>query len=208
MKSVKCDYCKGPAELVTGKEIYPHRPDLSSKRFWSCKPCEAYVGCHQPNEKHDHKFWSPLGRLANGKLRRAKGRAHLSFDPIWKDRKMSRKEAYRWLAESLGIPSERCHIGMFDVEQCEQVIKACGEWRRNKVKSLTSAPRTTKRRKKNSHSSRAVNFIKYTDYHFGYHLLHDKLEWWPTKNKWRWRNRTYSGNVHGFIKNIESKGMQ
>lgn len=39
--SVICDYCDKPAELVTGAEVYPHRPDLHHKKFWLCKPCDA-----------------------------------------------------------------------------------------------------------------------------------------------------------------------
>ncbi len=112
---VICQYCDDPAELVSGKVIYPHRADLWSMSFWRCVPCGAYVGCHGESKR-------PLGRLANLKLRIAKKQAHAAFDPLWKERGMSRHRAYQWLSDKLGIESSECHIGMFDVETCEKVI--------------------------------------------------------------------------------------
>lgn len=116
--SVNCDYCGKPAEQVTGKEIYPHRPDLFHKTFYRCVPCRAYVGCHPGTTR-------PLGRLANAQLRAAKSAAHAAFDPIWKGGHKKRGSAYAWLADQLGIPQEKCHIGMFDVDACQRVVQAC-----------------------------------------------------------------------------------
>lgn len=112
---MKCDYCGENAEKVSGKEIYPHRPDLFHKVFYRCEPCDAYVGCHPGGD-------NPLGRLANSELRAAKMRAHRWFDPIWRNGSMTRKEAYKSLSEHMGIPAAECHIGMFDIEQCKQVM--------------------------------------------------------------------------------------
>lgn len=117
--SVVCDYCKARAHLVTGKVIYPHRADLAHKNFYSCTPCKAYVGCH-PNTI------VPLGRLADLELRRAKSSAHAAFDPLWKSKDMTRSEAYEWLAGKLKIHRNDCHIGMFDVRQCRDVVEICG----------------------------------------------------------------------------------
>lgn len=99
-KNLKCPYCDKNAKLVTGKEIYPHRTDLYGKFFWLCADCDAYVGCH-PVTKHNKCASNPLGRLANAELRKAKMKAHASFDPIWKSGCKSRADAYKWLAESL-----------------------------------------------------------------------------------------------------------
>lgn len=112
---VNCDYCTREAKLVTGEVIYPHRSDLYNRNFWYCQHCNAYVGCHKGTDK-------PLGRLANEELRQWKKRAHLVFDPIWKQGHVSRKEAYCILAEELSIPYEQCHIGMFDVEMCRKAV--------------------------------------------------------------------------------------
>lgn len=115
---ILCPYCNNPTSLVSAGVIYPHRPDLAASVFYNCAPCKAYVGCHKGTNK-------PLGRLANRELRTAKLKAHLAFDPIWKDNQLTRKEAYKWLATQLNITNEQCHIGMFDVEQCNQVLEAC-----------------------------------------------------------------------------------
>lgn len=115
---VRCEYCNRQAERVTGKAIYPHRPDLHQKSFWRCQPCAAYVGCHPGT-------WTPLGRLANAALRRAKSAAHAAFDPLWKTKRMSRSDAYGWLAAELGISKANCHIGMFDLETCQRVVSVC-----------------------------------------------------------------------------------
>jgi len=40
-------------------------------------------------------------------------------------------------------------------------------------------------------------------YHWQYELQDDLLDYYPTKNKWRWRNKNYHGDVIGFISNRE-----
>ena len=108
--------------------IYPHRLDLAEKRFWQCAPCGAWVGCHQNSERY-----APLGRLANAEMRAAKIAAHAAFDPIWHAKRRedgigngeARDLAYKWLVEQMGISRSKCHIGMFDVEQCRRVVEIC-----------------------------------------------------------------------------------
>ena len=127
MTAPTCPYCNSAAELVSGSVIYPHRPDLADRRFWRCKPCNAWVGCHQGSKD------IPLGRLADAQLRRAKMGAHAAFDPIWKmimqqqgcNKGVARWKAYAWLATQLAIPAENCHIGMFDAELCQRVVDIC-----------------------------------------------------------------------------------
>ena len=103
--------------MTTGKELYPHLPKLANRKFFACKPCDAYVGTHE------HTGMS-LGRLANKKLRQLKSEAHRMFDPIWQNptTKYSRKGAYAWLAGALEIQPKWCHIGMFNEKQCLKVI--------------------------------------------------------------------------------------
>jgi len=122
---VECPYCHQPAKLVTGEVIYPHRPDLFDRKFWQCKPCNAYVGTHKSSPVH-----MPLGRLANAELRLWKQKAHLVFDKFWKNPMtgLTRNEAYMMLADKMGIPREQCHIGMFDVEQCKETERIANEW--------------------------------------------------------------------------------
>ncbi len=119
MKEVYCPYCGKRAEFVDSAEVYHGR---SYGMIYLCRPCDAYVGCHG-NGKGD----SPKGRLANAELRRWKIAAHDAFDPLWKygPFRGRRNAAYAWLAEQMGLPKEKTHIGMFDVAECQQVIQIC-----------------------------------------------------------------------------------
>lgn len=113
-----CVYCHEPAKLVTGREVYPHRPDLFAKQFYACLPCGAWVGCHPGTTK-------PLGRVANAELRQLKMKAHAAFDPLWKNGAGNRGKRYGWLAQRLGIEKHRCHIGYFSEDECRRVIAIC-----------------------------------------------------------------------------------
>lgn len=115
MTAVVCDYCRAAARLTTGREVYPHRPDLFAKPFYVCTPCDARVGCHPGTN-------NVLGRLANAELRGAKQAAHAALDPLWRSGQFKRKDAYYRLSKALGIAFADCHIGMFDVETCRRVV--------------------------------------------------------------------------------------
>ena len=115
---VNCDYCQKPAELQQGDKVYPRRDDLRRKLFWVCEPCRARVGCHKNTTK-------PLGRLANSKLRYWKRQAHKAFDPIWQSGDKKRSQAYRWMAREMKLDRDEAHIGLFDIDQCKQVIDIC-----------------------------------------------------------------------------------
>ena len=117
-KPVECPYCGGKACLVTGKVIYPRRQTVWKKSFWSCAPCDAYVGCHGGITR-------PLGSLANSPLRSARIKAHAAFDGLWRTGPMRRVDAYKWLATKLGIELKHCHIGMFDETLCRIVVAEC-----------------------------------------------------------------------------------
>ena len=108
--------------LTNGGEIYPHRPDLYGKFFYQCAPCDAYVGCHPTGNGK-----SPLGRLTDKELRKAKSDAHAAFDPLWRNGAMSRHQAYKYLAQELGIQQDKAHIGMFDIAQCKRVVQIAGK---------------------------------------------------------------------------------
>lgn len=127
-REVNCPYCDGLAHLVSGMVIYPTRKDLAFLKFWLCSDDShewAYVGCHQGGS-------IPLGRLATSELRRAKSKTHRAFDPLWKDKHMSRAEAYLWLSQKLNIPRVECHIGMFDLNLCKRAEMVAS----NKLASL------------------------------------------------------------------------
>ena len=124
---MKCPYCGGKAHLRDASSIYHN--NRRKGKIYICENfpnCDSYVGCHKNTTK-------PLGRMANKKLRTMKSKAHYYFDPLWKNKLFSRKKslshnrtrAYQWLAEQLGLPESKCHIGLFDVDMCRQVIQVC-----------------------------------------------------------------------------------
>ena len=131
---LKCPYCGGKALLKSSLEIY--RDDYGYVYVCENYPnCNSYVGTHK-------KTLKPLGRLANEELRKLKITAHLYFDTLWKHREKkgfsnSRTIAYKWLSEQLKININDTHIGYFDKETTEKVIKLCKPYytKINKVKS-------------------------------------------------------------------------
>jgi hypothetical protein len=37
--------------------------------------------------------------------------------------------------------------------------------------------------------------------HWSRDLAGQRLDYWPSRNKFRWRGKTHTGDVHGFIRN-------
>ena len=114
-----CPYCGKLTDLVSGDVIYKKRPDLKELNFYLCEACDAYVGTHKGTQK-------PLGSPANKELREWRSLAHFYFDDQWKSGKVSRSCAYHELASKMGISKPDCHIAMFNIEQCKQVVKMYG----------------------------------------------------------------------------------
>ena len=120
-----CRYCQQPAPLLRFRDPgYPYSRDYGPT--FVCVPCKAWVGCHPGTEK-------PLGGLANAELRAAKMAAHAAFDPLWR-RKIerdgcskghARRAGYAWLAEQLGLPVEKTHIGYMNLDECRRVVEVC-----------------------------------------------------------------------------------
>ena len=117
----KCPYCGAEVVLRDATFVYTSNKAKDYNKVWVCSnypKCDAYVGCHKGTT-------IPMGRLANARLRTLKKEAHRQFDPLWKSGLMSRKEAYRWLSNMLNIDLDECHIGMFDIKNCQRTIHLC-----------------------------------------------------------------------------------
>ena len=121
---IRCIYCNEPAQLVTGKAIYPKLPTLADKQFWRCRPCLAHVGCHPGTTK-------PLGTLAKARLRGLRIDAHTAFDPLWHDlmrsqhlsKSKARGRAYSWLSAQLD--GQQSNISHADEDTCLEIIRLC-----------------------------------------------------------------------------------
>ena len=113
---ILCDYCGKPAQFVDSAIVYG---GVSYGMIWYCQDCQAWVGVHRGTR-------TPLGRLANAQLRKWKRAAHAEFEPIWRGKsRFTRRAAYAWLSDEMGLPPEKTHIGMFDIDQCRKCIDIC-----------------------------------------------------------------------------------
>lgn len=112
-----CPFCAdGGAVVFTRNSVkYGGREYGAWPWCYFCLTCDAYVGCHPGTV-------IPLGTLADQKTLNARKEAHAAFDPLWRDGPFTRKEAYKYLAEQLGIQREDCHISWFGVDECKRVV--------------------------------------------------------------------------------------
>lgn len=129
---VLCLHCETPTKMVKGEVIYPHRPDLYRKNFWLCD-CGAYCGCHPGGAGR-----KALGYPCDARTRSARNAAHRVFDPLWCRGSMTRKQAYKWLADVMGLTRDEAHISMFDLKQCLEVERHCRARFREKLKKVRS----------------------------------------------------------------------
>jgi len=58
-------------------------------------------------------------------LAAARCRAHSAFDQLWRSGRMSRTKAYKWLAQSLGVPDWQAHMSRMDIATCDRVVALC-----------------------------------------------------------------------------------
>lgn len=137
-----CPYCWRRADLVDSMAVYKTR---SFGPIWICVRCEAWVGCHR-----NSKDYAPLGRLADGTLRRLKMEVHAFLDPWWRDlpggaRAKKRKTIYALLGAELGLEAEACHVGEMDDALCERAIDLLSStrWRVLAAGSITHSTNET-----------------------------------------------------------------
>lgn len=102
--SDKCPFCGGKVIFTSNKKIYGK--EYGNGKCYLCTNCNAYVGTH-PTGNND----KPLGGLADTPTRVLRHACHELFDIVWKSRKITRKAAYKKLAELLDIPQNECHFG-------------------------------------------------------------------------------------------------
>src|SRR5690606_15084127 len=112
-KGLICPYCGGKSEHADSAIVY----GFSAGMIYVCRPCGAWVGTFKG-------FPSvAIGRLANRELRETRRRAYEHFECLYKRGHMPKSQAYQWLAKQLRIPAKECHLGWFDLKQCQKVIE-------------------------------------------------------------------------------------
>ena len=119
----RCIECGKQPRLTDGREIYPHRPDLHSKRFYKCDNCNgSYCGCHPDTT-------TPLGYPCGPETRKARSAAHEKIDPIWREKITSRNKVYAMLADKMGIRRNDCHIAWMTASEARKAASLAQEIR-------------------------------------------------------------------------------
>lgn len=108
-----CRYCGGKIIKSTTRALYPK----GNEPIYLCVNCNAYVGCYPDG--------NPMGKVANAVLRLKRQETHRIFDQFWRAQGWTRSAAYRWLAQNLHLKEHEAHIGMMEMDECEQVIRLC-----------------------------------------------------------------------------------
>ena len=105
---IYCCECKKEvnANLISGKEVYPHREDLFSLPFWECPRCNGVVGCHHKTKDRTR----PLGCIPNDFIKRTRKEIHQLIDPIWRYGVASRKDVYKQMSDILGFEFHSAEI--------------------------------------------------------------------------------------------------
>jgi len=62
-----------------------------------------------------------MGTPGDSETRAARHSLYLTFDVLWQSGRLSRTEAYAWLARVMNKTKDECHIGMFTQDECSTV---------------------------------------------------------------------------------------
>lgn len=121
-----CNLCGGPVIFTNNRIVYGK--EYGSGKCYYCTSCHAYVGTHKPRPTE------ALGLLANPEMRKMKMQCHERFDAFWKQEPSSRKRhiarhnAYRKLADAMGIPLAECHFGYFNLDELQKAYQILCSW--------------------------------------------------------------------------------
>lgn len=115
---VKCPECGSKMIL---RETTKFKWDNGENRlFYGCVRWPACRGTHGA-----HPNGAPLGTPADSETKQARIRAHAAFDQLWKPARarMTQDEAYLWMQSKMGLKSSEAHIGKFNIEQCDTLVR-------------------------------------------------------------------------------------
>ena len=117
MRHMRCPYCGSMVHLRSADGIYKINKDNTQLYVCSNYPvCDAYVRVHPGTT-------TPVGSLANAKLRALRMTAHQHFDKLHQTGLMSKDGAYEWLAFILQSPRSQAHIGYQSEYYCNRIIE-------------------------------------------------------------------------------------
>ena len=86
--------------------------------YYAC----TIAGCRGAHGAHSDG--TPLGTPADRATKAMRIAAHEVFDRLWKSGRMTRKQAYAWMQDTLNLSKAEAHIGKFDSVMCSKLIRA------------------------------------------------------------------------------------
>lgn len=117
-RPLQCDVCGAPNVQLVSNEILYGKPQGVWPLIYYCASCMSAVSCHPGTDK-------PMGFMADHNTRQMRRQAHKCFDKLWKTGLVTRSQAYSELGQHMLLNADRCHISMFDSEQCASVVAFC-----------------------------------------------------------------------------------
>lgn len=124
-KPSHCHKCGSKDIRLTTNDVIYGKMQGDWPLIWICLGCEAAVSCHPETE-------IPVGFMADRETRQLRRRVHRNFDPLWKGPgSVPRQDAYRWLANKMGLDPCVCHISYFDASMCRKALKILHACRRS-----------------------------------------------------------------------------
>ena len=111
----------------------PARPRTRRPNAIKCPICKKdayYLGTRNGQRNDCCGLWSwDDAPLVDADTHEARIKAHEAFDFLWENKHMTRERAYRWLAETMGLSKDDCHIKQMDADAARKVINHVDEWR-------------------------------------------------------------------------------
>ena len=118
IENMECPCCKRKEVcIVKGNKVYGS--GYEHLDLYQCETCLALVGMHTDEENKK----APKGLLADSDTRQMRKRCHEVFDPMWKQERKTRSEAYKYLSVIMGVPMSMAHFACFDYEMCRRFIE-------------------------------------------------------------------------------------
>lgn len=196
----RCPYCFSAVELVTGADVYPERPELANRNIWRCTLCDASVGCHKVGARVRRSDGIelvsdgtlPMGSLADEELRAARTETHRLFDGLWLEpARMTRADAYAWMAKLLRIPHEDAHVASLSYDECVKVQLA--------VEDLVRPPGERPDLPGAAHWLMRAN-IEFTVDPAGHYVIQtgtEVVDYWPDRQTWKVRGELLAEEQEG-----------
>jgi ssDNA-binding Zn-finger/Zn-ribbon topoisomerase 1 len=114
-RRLDCHLCGAPMVLRQTKKFKWRNGQ--NRIFYSCS---EYPRCD--GIRASHPSGEPFGRPADPETRSYRIKAHEAFDPLWKDGRLTRKQAYRVLQHIMSMNREEAHISLFTKSDCEALL--------------------------------------------------------------------------------------